>query len=159
MSGLPTSGDTQRRVAGGEFRSRRRAVGLVLQAMLRASLAICERAATSIAPSADGVGVAFGVTWGEQTGDAVGEATAVLPSNDDIMIRKPGEIARSYATTWLVPDLVAALPYYYLFCGAASALITLLHRLRRHHHAASAQRLPCCAAAHCRAGPLATAAA
>ena len=80
MSGLPTSGDTQRRAAGGEVRSRRRAAGLVLRAMLRASLAICERAATSIAPSADGVGVTFGVTWGEQTGDAVGEATAVLPS-------------------------------------------------------------------------------
>ena len=83
MSGLPTSGDTQRRAAGGEVRSRRRAAGLVLRAMLRASLAICDRAATSIAPSADGVGVAFGVTWGEQTGDAVGEATAPARRNDD----------------------------------------------------------------------------
>ena len=46
--------------------------------------------------------------------------TAILPSNDDIMIRKPLEIARHYATTTLLPDVIGGLPYYYVLCGLNS---------------------------------------
>ena len=48
-------------------------------------------------------------------------ATGVLPSHDEIMIRKPGEIARRYAMSWLLPDLLAAVPYYFVFCGLDGA--------------------------------------
>ena len=47
-------------------------------------------------------------------------ATAVLPSPNDILIRKPSEISRRYATTWLVPDIIASIPFYYVTCGFES---------------------------------------
>ena len=42
---------------------------------------------------------------------------AVLPSHDEILIRKPSEICSHYAKTWLLLDVIAAVPYFYLACG------------------------------------------
>lgn len=47
-------------------------------------------------------------------------ATAVLPSNDELLVLKPFEIARRYATSYLLIDLIAAFPYYHVLCGFGS---------------------------------------